>query len=386
MRPVKLANVLNFVLRSTIVGLAAAFALILLRPDLLQRERPVVELHEDTRPVPVQHATVSYADAVARAAPSVVNVFTTKVVTRRTNPFSDDPLFKHFFGELPGARRQQLETSLGSGVILTSEGHILTNNHVIDGADEILVMLADGRRAEAKVVGTDPETDLAVLRIGLDKLPAITLGASDQLRVGDVVLAIGNPYGVGQTVTQGIVSATGRTQLGINTFEDFIQTDAAINPGNSGGALINAAGELIGVNTAIFSRTGGSQGIGFAIPVSLAKGVLQQIIEQGKVVRGWLGIETQDVTPELAESFGLKDTQGVLVAGVLRDGPADQAHLRPGDILTQIDGKRVADARSALGAIARHRPGSEIQIDGLREGKPFQASAVVTERPAAASR
>jgi serine protease DegS len=323
----------------------------------------------------------SFADAVATAAPSVVNINTRKVV-ERPNPFLEDPFFRHFFGEgLGAAPERRLETSLGSGVIISPQGYILTNNHVIDGADEIQVSLRDGRTTRAKVVGTDPEADLAVLKVEVGKLPVAVLGRSENLREGDVVLAIGNPFGVGQTVTQGIVSATGRNQLGINTFENFIQTDAAINPGNSGGALVNARGELVGINTAIFSRTGGSQGIGFAIPVSLARGVMEQIIERGHVSRGWLGIEIQDLTPELAESFGLRDARGVVVAGVLKGGPADKAGLQPGDVLQKVGSQGVGNVHEALNAIAQSQPGSDVALDGLREGKPLRLRATSGERP-----
>jgi serine protease DegS len=294
----------------------------------------------------------------------------------------DDPLFQRFFGDRFDQPRQRLETSLGSGVIISPEGYVLTNNHVIEGAEEILVGLHDGRSVNAAVVGSDPETDLAILRIELPELPSLVIGRSDELEVGDVVLAIGNPFGVGQTVTMGIVSATGRSQLGINTFEDFIQTDAAINPGNSGGALINARGELVGINTAIYSRTGGSQGIGFAIPMGIAKDVLTQIVEHGRVARGWLGVEIQDLTPELAESFGHPDTAGALIAGVLRNGPAHKAGLEPGDILTEVDDQAITGVREALNSIARIRPGTRIRLNGTRQGEPFTLDAIVGERPA----
>jgi len=253
---------------------------------------------------------------------------------------------------------------------------------VIGGADAIQVFLRDGRSATAKVIGGDPETDLAVLKIDLKNLPAITLGKSERVRVGDVVLAIGNPFGVGQTVTMGIVSATGRSALGINTFENFIQTDAAINPGNSGGALVDAHGNLIGINTVIFSQTGGSVGIGFAIPTSLAKGVMEQIIEHGRPLRGWLGIEAQMLTPELLEAFGLKKgTEGLVITALYRDGPAHKAGVEPGDILVAIDGKKIVDAREVLLVISNHKPGEHVRLDLIREGKPFSVNAVAAERP-----
>jgi len=334
---------------------------------------------QPTRALTAQ-APASYAPAVDAAAPAVVNVYTTKLIKRRTHPFFDDPFFRRFFGNPPTPRKRR-QSSLGSGVLISPQGYILTNNHVIDGSDDILVALHDGRIVGAAVVGTDPETDIAVLKIALDKLPTIVIGRSRELRVGDVVLAIGNPFGVGQTVTQGIVRATGRNQLGISTYENFIQTDAAINPGNSGGALINTQGELIGINTAIFSRSGGSQGIGFAIPVSLVKNVMQQIIEHGETIRGWLGIEIQTLTPGLAESFGLKDTNGVIIAGILRNGPADNAGLRAGDILTRIGNKSVTDSESALNLIAQAIPGTLLRLSGIRDGRPFALKATVSRRP-----
>jgi serine protease DegS len=384
----------SFLLKSITVGLAAAFVIVFLRPDLLDRQRPIVEVRQSASPFastarfaengefyPLS-GPASYAGAVELASPAVVNIFTSKTVTQRSHPLLDDPFFQHFFGErAPALPRKRMETSLGSGVIVSPQGYVLTNHHVIEGADEIQVALYDGRGADARIVGIDPETDLAVLRVTLSDLPAITIGDSESLRVGDVALAIGNPFGVGQTVTMGIVSATGRKQLGINTFENFIQTDAAINPGNSGGALINPHGELIGINTAIFSRTGGSQGIGFAIPVSLARDVMQQIIEHGRVIRGWLGIEAQEITPALAESFGLQEVKGVLVAGVLRNSPADRSGLRPGDIIISIQGAPVNDTAAVLNLIAQHPPGTRIEVVGLRNGRPLSVTATIAQRP-----
>ncbi|MBI5461137.1 MAG: Do family serine endopeptidase [Gammaproteobacteria bacterium] len=376
-----------FLLQAATVGLVAAALLLLLKPTLWHASPNVVEVREHVTPaLPVSlgnsNGPVSYADAVAQAAPAVVNIYTAKVVTQRTHPLANDPLFQYFFGEQGNGERQRLQTSLGSGVLLSAQGYVLTNNHVVAEADQIQVMLGDGRSLDASVVGVDPETDLAVVRIAADKLPSIVLGDSEHLRVGDVVLAIGNPFGVGQTVTQGIVSATGRNQLGISTFENFIQTDAAINPGNSGGALINAQGELIGINTAIFSKSGGSQGIGFAIPVSLAREVMQQIVEHGAVVRGWLGIEAQDITPALAESFGLPMTEGVLIAGVLRGGPADQAGLQPGDIITTINDQAVGNARDSMQRISEQAPGAKLNIQAVRNGAPVALVAVAGQRPA----
>ncbi len=380
----KIYRPIVFLFQSVTVGLAIAFLLLVWKPQLFDHGKKVVAFIEsapETGRSAQISGPVSYADAVAFAAPAVVNIYTRKTVAEQSHPFLDDPLFRRFFGDQFGAPRERKETSLGSGVIVSKDGYILTNNHVVAEADQIEVALHDGRTTSAKVVGTDPESDLAVVKVDYADLPAITLGDSDHLRVGDVVLAIGNPFGVGQTVTMGIVSATGRNQLGLNTFEDFIQTDAAINPGNSGGALTNAAGELVGVNTAIFSRTGGSQGIGFAIPVSLAKNVMQQIIEHGHVSRGWLGIEIQDVTPALAESFGLTNQEGVIIAGVLRRGPADRAGLAPGDVILQVNGRDVGEVRSALVAIAQTRPGNKVHIKGLRNKKAFELDAEVAERP-----
>ena len=385
----RIRKFLVFLVQTLSVGLVAAAVLVLFRPELFRDEAPVVEVREHREAAPLTApdgngvGPVSYADAVARAAPAVVNIYTAKLITQRAHPLFNDPLFQHFFGDRFGAERQRLQTSLGSGVIISAQGYVLTNNHVVAGADQIQVMISDGRSLEAAVVGVDPETDLAVLKIIAEDLPSVIIGDSERLRVGDVVLAIGNPFGVGQTVTQGIVSATGRNQLGISAFENFIQTDAAINPGNSGGALITARGELIGINTAIFSKTGGSQGIGFAIPESLAKGVMKQIIEQGRVVRGWLGIEAQDLTPALAESFGLPANQGVLIAGVLRGGPAERAGLQPGDLVTAIDGEPVTAARESMNRIAEHAPGSTVSIRGLRNGLAFELEAVIGQRPAA---
>ncbi|MEE8342248.1 MAG: Do family serine endopeptidase [Gammaproteobacteria bacterium] len=381
-------KIAGFLFWSAILGLAAAFLVVLIRPDLVQPDHTVVKVREQTVPAPTAKTSdsswsgpVSYASAVETAAPAVVNIHTTKVVRERAHPFANDPFFQYFFGDRYSRQRKRLQTSLGSGVIISENGYVLTNHHVVAGADEIHVMLADGRNTKASVVGTDADTDLAILRVEIADLPTIVIGDSDRIRVGDVVLAIGNPFGVGQTVTQGIVSATGRNQLGINTFENFIQTDAAINPGNSGGALVNAYGELIGINSAIFSRSGGSQGIGFAIPVSLAKDIMTQIIEHGTVVRGWLGVEAQDLTPALAASFGLDNTRGVLIAGIWRNGPADRAGLQLGDIVTAINGQPVSNSRGAMYLIAKQRPGTAVTVTGVRQGEAFETSIQVVRRP-----
>jgi serine protease DegQ len=316
--------------------------------------------------------------------PAVVNVFSGKAGSLPPNPQANDPLFRYFFGNPKGGKeppQDEPATNLGSGVIVSSEGYILTNQHVVDGADQIEIALADGRRTNAKVVGVDPETDLAVLKIGMTNLPTITLGRIDEARVGDVVLAIGNPFGVGQTVTMGIISALGRNHLGINTFENFIQTDAPINPGNSGGALVDVNGNLLGINTAIYSRSGGSLGIGFAIPVSTARSVLESIITTGTVTRGWIGVEPQDVTPEIAESFGLDQKSGAIVAGVLKGGPADKAGIKPGDILVEVQGRPVADPAGMLNLIAALSPGQSAKLKLKRQGKSVEAAITVGRRP-----
>ncbi len=379
-----LSKTARFLFQSITVGLAIAFLVLVWHPELLEvdKNKNVVTFVEsdNTNSRVYQTGPVSYAEAVDIAAPAVVNIHSRKTVIQ-SSPLLDDPFFRRFFGDQLGTPQKREETSLGSGVIVNEHGFILTNNHVIDGAEEIRVTLRDGRTTEAKVIGKDTEADLAVLKVDLDKLPVITLGKSDALRVGDVVLAIGNPFGVGQTVTQGIVSATGRSELGINTFENFIQTDAAINPGNSGGALITAHGELIGINTAIFSQSGGSEGIGFAIPVSLAKISMAQIVEKGYVSRGWLGIEIQELTPDLAESFGLKGEKGVIISGVLRSGPADKAGLEPGDVIKQINGKEMESVHAALNAIAQTQPGEALTVNGIRNSKPLDIKVTVAERP-----
>ncbi len=361
---------LPFLLQSLSAGLAIAFVVIVLDPSLLSPLAHRQERNSD-----------SFATAVTMAAPTVVNIYTSKAKHSRTNPLLQDPLFQRFFADRMPAPEKLQQSSLGSGVIVSEDGYILTNNHVVRGADAIEVALYDGRVAQATVVGTDPESDLAVLRIGLSKLPRITLETSTRPRVGDIVLAIGNPFGVGQTVTQGIISATGRNRLGINTFENFIQTDAAINPGNSGGALINTRGELLGINTAIFSENGGYQGIGFAIPMSIANNVLQQIIDHGRVIRGWLGLQVRDISVhgELAERLGRG--RAVLVAGVLGNGPALQAGLRPGDILAGISDQPIHDSRQAIDLISSLSPGTVTRLRLLRDGVPMSLQARIGKRP-----
>jgi len=334
-------------------------------------------------------ASSSYREAARRALPSVVHIFTSQKVRARRHPLLDDPIFRHFFGERPDSdsdSNAQRNSGLGSGVVVSASGFILTNFHVIEAADQIEVALPDGRSLKARVVGSDPESDLAVLQVqpGRNqdlKLPAITLGQMDNIRVGDVTLAIGNPFGVGQTVTMGIVSALGRSHLGINTFENFIQTDAAINPGNSGGALVDSQGNLIGINTAIYSQSGGSLGIGFAIPISTAKNVMEQIIQTGTVTRGWIGVEAQEITPELAESFGLPDGDGALIAGVQRGSPADAAGIKPGDILLSVDGKTVKDPQIMLDLIAAQKPGETVPFKMRRDKTLVDAKVRIGKRP-----
>ena len=335
--------------------------------------------------VPINEAPVnirapgSYREAAKVAMPSVVNIFTTKEIKRSTNPFFNDPLFRRFFGKQPDPRPQK-QSSLGSGVIVSTAGYIITNNHVVNSADEIAVVLSDGRKALAKVVGADPETDLALLKIDLPNLPAITLGHIEDAGVGDVVLAIGNPFGVGQTITMGIISALGRNHLDINAFENFIQTDAAINPGNSGGALIDTNGNLIGINSAIFSQNGGSVGIGFAIPVSTVKSVMDGIIANGHVIRGWIGVEPQEMTPDLAENFGVKENEGTLIAGVIRGGPADKAGVKPGDILIQVNESKVTDRVAMMNLIAQLPPDKPARLTFLRKGKTVTLQVMIGAR------
>jgi serine protease DegQ len=379
-----------FFAQAVTVLLALMFIIATLKPQWLQRQgqfgkqlaEPIVALREVAPGIGSGPAQASYADAAQKASPAVVNVFSSKDGSLPPDPRAKDPLFRYFFGNKNNNKQQeQPAANLGSGVIVSSEGYILTNQHVVDGADQIEIALADGRTTTAKVIGVDPETDLAVLKVNLTNLPTITLGRMDQTRVGDVVLAIGNPFGVGQTVTMGIVSALGRNHLGINTFENFIQTDAAINPGNSGGALVDVNGNLLGINTAIYSRSGGSLGIGFAIPVSTARSVLESIITTGSVTRGWIGVEPQDVTPEIAESFGLEQKSGAIVAGVLKNGPADRAGIKPGDILVSVDGQDITDTTRLLNLIAQIKPGSNAKIHLVRKNRELDLDVMIGKRP-----
>ncbi|WP_284620282.1 S1C family serine protease [Aquabacterium humicola] len=366
------------------VALAVLFVVVTLKPQWLLR-------NDGTRPLPgvVSLRTASpaaapvvpgtenfsgYAGAARAAAPAVVSVVASK--PGRRNPHAQDPSFRFFFGD-----RVPEQVGFGSGVIVSPEGILLTNNHVIEGATDIEVRLSDGREARAEIVGTDPETDLAVLRVALDKLPAITLGRLDALQVGDVVLAIGNPFNVGQTVTSGIVSALGRQGLGLSTFESFVQTDAAINPGNSGGALVDVRGHLVGINTAIFSRSGGSMGIGFAIPVDVAQQVMEGLLRDGQVTRGWIGVEPRDLTPEFAENFKLPIREGALITGVLQDGPASKGGVRPGDVVIAVGGQPVANTAQLLHRVAALKPGSEAAIALQRGSQSLQVTLTVGQRP-----
>lgn len=365
------------------VLLAAYFIVTTLKPQWLRQPDAAVPDHSgavsilQAPPAPREApAPGSLSGAVRTAAPAVVSINTS---TAARHPLANDPWFRFFFGDR--GEMQQQQSGLGSGVIMSAEGYVLTNNHVIEGADAIEVVLQDARRTSAQVIGTDPESDLAVLKIALDKLPVITLGNSDQLSVGDQVLAIGNPFGVGQTVTSGIVSALGRNQLGINTFENFIQTDAAINPGNSGGALTDVNGHLMGINTAIYSRSGGSMGIGFAIPVSTARQVMESIVKTGQVVRGWIGVEPNELTPELAQTFGLPTEEGVIVTGVLNSGPAAQAGIRPGDVITQVNGHPVQTVSELLTRIAALPPGQSVPFALQRRGEQLSVDVTPAQRP-----
>ena len=367
--------------------LAALFVVATLRPDLLprftQRAGSVV-LMQQSAPTTVAavdaNRNLTFADAARTATPSVVNIYSSKVVRSR-NPVLDDSILKRYFPDLAERAQSRRATNLGSGVIVAPEGYILTSYHVVEGADDIEVVLSDGRQLQARIRGSDPESDLAVLKAEGSNLPAITFAAPETLQVGDVVLAIGNPFGFGSTVTLGIVSALGRNQLGINRFEDFIQTDAAINPGNSGGALVDAGGHLVGINSTIYSQTGGSMGIGFAIPVSLAKTVLTQIIKDGEVTRGWLGIEPQAITRETAEALALSRVDGVLIRGVQQNGPADRAGVLPRDVVLEIGGRPTPDVPQLLARIAELAPGSSAKVSMWRGGKPVELDVTVGRRP-----
>ena len=364
------------------VCVAALFVVATLRPDLLARYtgRNNVVLVEQPQDLSAPRIE-SLADAAKRATPSVVSIVTSKEVVRRS-PLANDPTVRRFFPGLSDSERRHVN-GLGSGVIVSSDGYVLTNNHVIEDADDIQIVLLDGRQMHASVRGSDPESDLAVLKADGKDLPVITLGRLDNVQVGDPVLAIGNPYGLGNTVTHGIVSALGRNQLGANIFEDFIQTDAAINLGNSGGALVDYGGNLIGINSIIVSPSGGSQGLGFAIPVSIAKNVLEQIIRDGEVTRGWLGIEPQEITPELATALALPSPDGVLIRMVLKSSPADRAGMLARDVVLEIDGRPTRDVPGLLAQIAAMTPGTQAKLKVLRENKAVEFDVTVGKRPKA---
>ena len=359
------------------VLVAVWFVLITLKPEWVQRpswntDLQVFEVAPGAISPTVSAGSLSYA--AKKASPAVVSINTSQKAGLQKNK---DPWFRYFFGD----QDDSAQTGLGSGVIVSPQGYILTNNHVVEAADEILVMLNDGRQAQAKVIGTDPETDLAVLKVNLDKLPVMVMNNSEQLQVGDIVLAIGNPFGVGQTVTSGIISALGRNQLGINTFENFIQTDAAINPGNSGGALVDVQGNLLGINTAIYSKSGGSMGIGFAIPVSIAKQVLEGIVKDGLVTRGWIGVEPTELTPELAQTFNVNRQEGVIITGVLQTGPAFKAGVRPGDMLLAVNDHKVQNVAQLLEQVSLLKPGVDAQLKILRKEQEQVLSVTPLQRP-----
>ena len=371
----RLGRGLIFIAGSVVGGLALAFLIVAVRPDLIRGSGGGSAAPALAAPDPAAVAQVSYAAAVQRGAPSVVNVYAARLVTERVAPSLGE-----LFGDYMPRYRQRIERSLGSGVIVDDSGHIVTNHHVIANADSIRVQLADGRVADAKIVGRDPDTDLAVLKIDVTPLPVAVFGRSDLLKVGDVVLAIGNPVGLLQTVTHGIVSATSRQQLGIAPLEDFIQTDAAINFGNSGGALVDATGALVGINTAIVAKNIGVEGIGFAIPVNMVRGVLSEIIAHGRVIRGWIGIVPEDLSDDQARQLGLAQS-GVVIGNLYVGSPAQQAGLQPGDLLTAIDDSPPHGAQDALGRIASHKPGTTVLLRGLRGGRAFEVRAQVGERP-----
>ena len=387
--PTRARHLLAFLARCVVIGLAAAFVLSVFAPRLVERLRgtPAAAARVDT-PQGLHHGPVSYAEAVARAAPAVVNIYANKITTGRSLYPIPDPLTQRLLGYVAGPVMKRRDQSLGSGVVFSSDGYVLTNNHVISGADDIQVLLDDGSVAQAEVIGTDVETDLAVLKIHGANLPSITLPDNATADVGDVVLAIGNPVGLGKTVTMGIVSATGR-QLRMSAYEDFIQTDAAINAGNSGGALVNALGELIGINTAIYPRTPtsdgrgsytqGAEGIGFAIPVRTAKAVLEQIIQHGHVIRGWLGADYTDIPPP---ANATSRQPGVLLVRIVPESPAAEAALQPGDLLLKLDGTPILDQFDLRNREAALAPGTKVRLEGLRNNRPFALDVVLVQRPA----
>ena len=369
-------RLITFMFTSAAAGIATAVVVLLFWPGLLQQDGATLNSNTSAS------TNNGWADAVALAEPSVVNIYTSKITREEGDPLFRNPLVQRYFGDPRGKPKLQRRNNLGSGVVVDPNGYILTSNHVIKDADDIFIGAEDQPQVPARVVGVDPDTDLAVIQAAGKNLPPARLGNSAKLRVGDIALAIGNPFGVGKTVTQGIISATGREGLGLATFEDFIQTDAAINLGNSGGALINAQGEVIGINTAILSNSGGSHGIGFAIPINLARQVMKQIIKHGRVIRGWIGASGSDLTPAMATAMGLaQGTTGVLLSGILEDGPADKAGIMPGDIIQRINGKPVKNAQEVMNAIAVTPPGTTMDLRILRGSKNMDVKLTVAERP-----
>ena len=374
-----------FLLWPILTGILAAIVILKQFPNLFGQPGQLVEFIETATPLKrnntLNEGPVSYASAFDNAAPAVVNIYSHKQITNTPNPLHQDPMMQRYYDHPSENNQRRIQSSLGSGVIVSPQGYIATNHHVIANADSIIVALQDGRESVANLVGTDPETDLAVLHVELNNLPSITLANSDSVKTGDVAFAIGNPYGVGQAMTMGIVSAVGRNSLGLNTYENFIQTDAAINPGNSGGALINARGELMGINTAIFTKSGSYQGLGFAIPSNIVKQVTQNMILYGRVIRGWLGIEAQELTHKLAESFNVQQTRGLIVAGVFNGSPAALAGVQAGDIISRINGQATFARREAMDQIARLKPGETVVLELLRNNERMTLSIEITERP-----
>lgn len=379
------AKVFDYIRWPAVFGLLAALTVLQLFPELNPRNTVVSPNHPSftVGNTHYEPGVTSYAEAVSRAAPSVVNVFTRKKINRTTHRMFNDPLFRYFYNSADIPRQERMQSALGSGVIISEQGYLLTNNHVIYGADEIVVQLQDGRESKARVIGVDIENDLAVLKIELDQLRAIPIGSPQSAQVGDIVLAIGNPFGMGQTVTQGIISATGRYGLGISAFENFIQTDAAINPGNSGGALIDVHGNLLGINTAILDRIGNSDldGVGLAVPADTAVRTLKDIVEFGRVVRGWLGVDAQSLTPQLAHSFQLNSTNGVLITRIYNNGPAHVAGLQPGDVIVKINDEPVGNGARGRQQIQESRPGETVAIEFYRNGKLEKVQAVLEKKP-----
>jgi len=376
-----LYRIVRYMSWPVITGLLAAAVILLLFPQGLNNHSDVETADLSPEADTEWSGPASYASAVKRASPSVVNIYTQKKLVRARHPLLDDPFFQRFFNSRNLPQQQRMQSSLGSGVIISADGYILTNNHVVNEADEIVVQLQDGREAMVEVVGRDPETDLAVLKVNLDQLTPISLGDPNQVKVGDVVLAIGNPFGVGQSVSQGIVSATGRNGLGLNTFENFIQTDAAINPGNSGGALVDAYGNLLGINSAILDRTGYSVGIGFAIPGNTAIKVLEDIVKHGRVIRGWLGVEASQLKRQAAIQLELNPPSGLVITNIYQGSPAHLAGLLPGDVITRINDYWVVDNDRSMNLIANLSPGDSVKLEVLRSGEKTTIMAVAGTRP-----